>query len=64
MRLPDLTAPLATYLGWNLRDADIGAPGQLMNLTGWTTPLPQRRRPAKRQAIRVCRSRNSPHQTD
>jgi hypothetical protein len=28
VRLPEFAAPLATYTGWNLRDASIGAPDQ------------------------------------
>ncbi len=28
VRLPEVTVPLATYTGWNLRDASIGAPDQ------------------------------------
>jgi len=28
VRLPEITAPLATYTGWNLRDPSIGAPDQ------------------------------------
>ncbi len=28
VRLPSITVPLATYAGWNLRDASIGAPDQ------------------------------------
>jgi hypothetical protein len=28
VRLPEITVPLATYAGWNLRDPSIGAPGQ------------------------------------
>jgi hypothetical protein len=43
IRLPDLTVPLATYLGWNLRHPDIGAPEQLMSLMGATIPFPATR---------------------
>src|SRR5690349_9567567 len=32
IRLPDLTVPLATHTGWNLRHPQIGASGQLLNL--------------------------------
>ena len=39
IRLPDLSVPLATYLGWNLRHPDIGAPDQLMSLMGATIPF-------------------------
>jgi hypothetical protein len=48
IRLPDLTVPLATYLGWNLRHPDIGAPEQLMGLMGATIPFPATRQ--ERQA--------------
>ena len=43
IRLPDLTVPLATYLGWNLRHPDIGAPNQMMSLMGATIPFPATR---------------------
>ena len=36
IRLPDLTAPLATHTGWNPRHPQIGASGQLLNLIGAT----------------------------
>jgi Alpha/beta hydrolase domain len=32
IRLPDLTVPLATHTGWNLRYPQIGASGQLLSL--------------------------------
>lgn len=40
IRLPDVTVPLATYTGWNLRHPQIGAPEQLMSLMGSTIPFP------------------------
>ena len=44
IRLPDLTVPVATYTGWNLRDESIGNPGLFIGITGglagWTLPLP------------------------
>jgi hypothetical protein len=40
IRLPDLTVPLATYTGWNLRHAQMGAPDKLMSLMGATIPFP------------------------
>ena len=44
IRLPDLSVPLATYTGWNLRDESIGNPGLFIGITGglagWTLPLP------------------------
>ena len=43
IRLPDLTVPVATYTGWNLRDESIGNPGLFIGITGglagWTLPL-------------------------
>jgi Alpha/beta hydrolase domain len=43
VRLPDLTVPLATYTGWNLRDPQMGAPDRLMSLPGSTIPFPATR---------------------
>jgi hypothetical protein len=43
IRLPDLTVPLATYTGWNLRHPDSGAPGQIMPQIGSTIPFPATR---------------------
>jgi len=44
IRLPDLTVPVATYTGWNLRHDDIGNPdlfiGVSGGLAGWTLPFP------------------------
>lgn len=34
IRMPDLTVPLGTYTGWNLRDAAMGAAGEQANLIG------------------------------
>ena len=44
VRLPDLTVPLATHAGWNLRHPQMGAPDQLMSLMGATIPFPATRR--------------------
>ena len=43
IRLPDLTVPLATYTGWNLRHRQMGAPDRLMSLMGSTIPFPATR---------------------
>ena len=47
IRLPDLTVPVATYTGWNLRDQSIGNPNLFIGITGglagWTLPLPATR---------------------
>ena len=42
IRLPDISVPLATYTGWNLRHPDVGAPDQLLGqiLIGSTIPFP------------------------
>ena len=40
IRLPDLSVPLATYAGWNLRHPQMGAPDRLMSLMGATIPFP------------------------
>jgi hypothetical protein len=39
IRLPELQVPLATYTGWNLRDASVGAPGQYFNMVGSFFPF-------------------------
>lgn len=41
VRLPDLTVPLATYTGWNFRNPVIGAPDQLVDLTGSALVFPK-----------------------
>ena len=47
IRLPDLTAPLATNTGWSLRRPDIGNPDLYVGITGglsgWTLPFPATR---------------------
>ncbi len=52
IRLPDLSVPVATYTGWNLRDESIGNPDLYIGITGglagWTLPLPATR--AEREA--------------
>ena len=39
IRLPELTAPVATYTGWNLRHPDAGAPEQIIPMVGSTHPF-------------------------
>ncbi|HEV2276210.1 MAG TPA: alpha/beta hydrolase domain-containing protein [Acidobacteriaceae bacterium] len=41
VRLPEITVPLATYAGWNLRDPSIGAPDQRVSLQGEFVPFPK-----------------------
>lgn len=48
IRLPDISVPLATYTGWNVRHPDFGGPGQTLSLLGSTMPFPATR--AERQA--------------
>jgi hypothetical protein len=40
IRMPEVAAPLATYTGWNLRSATIGAPDQLFSMQGSWVPFP------------------------
>ncbi|MFQ6029530.1 MAG: alpha/beta hydrolase domain-containing protein, partial [Dehalococcoidia bacterium] len=40
IRLPDLSVPLATHTGWNLRHPDTGEPGQTAGNRGATIPFP------------------------
>jgi hypothetical protein len=41
VRLPELAAPVATYTGWNLRDASAGAPWARVSFLGSYFPLPK-----------------------
>jgi hypothetical protein len=41
IRLPELAVPLATYTGWNLRDANIGAPEAIQSMVGSFIPFPK-----------------------
>src|SRR5208283_3234959 len=41
IRLPEITVPLATYTGWNLRDPSIGAPDQRVSFEGSYLPFPK-----------------------
>jgi hypothetical protein len=47
IRLPDLTVPLATHTGWNLRHPEVGNPDLVIGITGglagWTLPFPTTR---------------------
>ena len=40
IRMPEVAVPLATYTGWNLRSAKIGAPDQLFSMQGSWVPFP------------------------
>ena len=39
IRMPATAVPLATYTGWNLRTAEIGAPDELYSMTGSFIPF-------------------------
>jgi len=41
VRLPEITVPLATYTGWNLRDPSIGAPEQRVAFEASYIPFPK-----------------------
>jgi hypothetical protein len=41
VRLPEYAAPLATYVGWNLRDPSIGAPDQRVAFEASYLPFPK-----------------------
>jgi Alpha/beta hydrolase domain len=41
VRLPEVTVPLATYAGWNLRDPAIGAPEQRVAFEASYIPFPK-----------------------
>lgn len=53
IRLPDLSVPLGTHTGWNLRHASVGNPDLVIGITGglagWTLPFAATR--ADREAI-------------
>lgn len=49
IRLPDVSAPVATYAGWNPRHPDTGGEGQILRLAGSTIPF------AKTEAQRLER---------
>ncbi|MBV9611427.1 MAG: hypothetical protein JO091_03100 [Acidobacteriaceae bacterium] len=39
IRMPEIAVPLASYTGWNLRNASIGAPGELLPFIGSWIPF-------------------------
>jgi hypothetical protein len=43
IRAPELLAPLATFMGWNPRHAEQGAPGDIMLMMGSTLPFARTR---------------------
>jgi hypothetical protein len=50
IRLPEIAVPLATYTGWNFRNAAIGAPDQLFPLLGSYVPFASTK--AERERVR------------
>jgi hypothetical protein len=58
VRMPDVSVPLGTYTGWNLRDASIGAPTELYSMIGGFHPFPPT------QAARVARKDPRPAITE
>ena len=40
IRLPDLSVPVATHAGWNLRHPETGAPEQILSMMGFTNFFP------------------------
>ena len=44
IRLPDISVPLATHSGWNVRHKDMGGAGQFIKQIGSTLPFPATRR--------------------
>jgi hypothetical protein len=40
IQLPDLTVPVASYMGWNPRAPETGGEGQILSMQGSTLPFP------------------------
>jgi hypothetical protein len=59
IRMPATAVPLATYTGWNLRSAGIGAPDELYSMTGSFIPSRAPGRSGRKRAIRGCRLRSA-----
>jgi hypothetical protein len=49
LRLPDLTAPVASYTAWNPRHPETGGAGQILNMLGSTLPFPASRAERERR---------------
>ncbi len=41
IRMPAIAVPVATYTGWNFRDASIGSPDQIFEMVGSFIPFPK-----------------------
>ncbi len=50
LRLPDVSVPLGTYTGWNLRDPATGSPTEIQSMTGGYHPFAQTK--AEREAAK------------
>lgn len=50
LRLPDVSVPLGTYTGWNLRDPATGSPTEMQSMTGGYHPFAQTK--AEREAAK------------
>ena len=48
IHLPEITVPLATYTGWNLRDPSIGGSGQRVSFIGSCVAFPKNAAERKR----------------
>ena len=59
VRLPEITVPLATYTGWNLRDPAIGAPDQRPPFEGSYLPFPKTLADVGKRAIHASPSRSA-----
>jgi hypothetical protein len=49
IRMPEIQVPLASYTGWNLRSARIGAPDQLFSMAGSWIPFPANKSERKKR---------------
>ena len=56
IHLPEISVPLATYTGWNLRDPSIGGAGQRVAFEGSYLPFPETLLNASSPATRANRS--------
>jgi hypothetical protein len=44
IQMPEIRVPLASYTGWNRRNASIGAPTEMLSFTGSWIPFPLTKR--------------------
>jgi hypothetical protein len=50
IRVPEVVVPVATYTGWNFRNASVGGTSELVTLMGASIPLPKTK--AEREALK------------